>query len=275
MKKVDNLVELQRINLKILEAMYKICNENKIRLYLLGGTLLGAVRHKGFIPWDDDVDVSMTRTDYERLKKIMASKKQNEFILIDPEEDKKFRGYIPIFAYNNSKMISKQYRIQEELKLGISIFIYDGITENRFFQWLYLKKMYFLRSCHALCRANFKYVNTNIAKLVGPILQPFFSLHDVYKYKAKILSYQKKYDYKVAKYVAPNADAGAKKETVLKSVYEDAKEIEFEGIKCLVPSNYLEHLEKYYGNFMELPPEDERIPKHSFSIWVDDEVLKK
>lgn len=102
-----------------------------------------------------------------------------------------FNGYIPVVVYNESKMESKQYRTEENLKIGISIFVYDGVPKSRLMQLLYFSHMYILRSKHALCRANFKYVNTTIAKIVGPILQCFFSSKNTKFYKEKILKLQK------------------------------------------------------------------------------------
>lgn len=274
MKKIDNIRGLQEINIILLKKLYEICNNNRLKLFLLGGTLLGAVRHKGFIPWDDDIDVSISREDYKKLCKILENPME-DYSLIDPETNQEFRGYIPQFIYKNSLMVSKQYRENENLNIGISIFIFDGLPNNKFLRWMYYRKMFLLRSFHALCRANFNYVNTKKARLLGPMLQPFFSSNDVYKYKNKILKLQKKYDYLTSKYVAPNADADAIKEIVAREIYEKFEKIDFEGIECLVPENFKEHLQNYYGNYMELPPMESRQPKHSFSVWVDEEIFNK
>lgn len=275
MKRVDDIFELQKIYVEILKNFYELCNKNSIKLYLLGGTLLGAVRHKGFIPWDDDIDVSISREDYEKLLRLFNTTSLSNYTLIDPETNRNFKGYIPQFILKNSKMSSAQYKEEEELHLGISIFIFDGITENKLLRWIFLKKMYILRSLHALCRVNFKNVNTRRAKFFGPLLQPFFSTKSVYKYKNKILKLQKKYNYSSSKFIAPNIDTDAKKEVVLKSIYEKSKTINFEGIECLVSENFKEHLQNYYGNYMELPPMESRQPKHSFSVWVDEEIFNK
>ncbi len=130
----------------------------------------------------------MSRTDYVKMLKISNGRISDKCSLIDPEKNDDFNGYIPVVVYNESKMESKQYRTEENLKIGISIFVYDGVPKSRLMQLLYFSHMYILRSKHALCRANFKYVNTTIAKIVGPILQCFFSSKNTkfYKEKSKI-----------------------------------------------------------------------------------------
>lgn len=273
MRKIDTISELQKVNTILLKELYKIAFKYNLKVYLIGGSMLGAVRHRGFIPWDDDIDVSISRNDYEKLIEICNNETTGDYTVINPESNFEFNGYIPQFVYKKSKMLSKQYRQDENLCIGISIFIYDGVPENKVSRWFYYKKMFVLRTFHALCRANFKYVNTKKAKIFGPILQPFFSTKKIKKYKQKILEYQKKYNYKSSTFVAPNSDANADREIVLKRTFEKEEKIKFENIECYVPINYIEHLKKYYGDYMKLPPIDKRKPKHSFTIWVDEDIF--
>lgn len=272
MRKITDLRELQKIEAKILKMFVDFCNEHSLRVYIIGGTLIGAVRHKGFIPWDDDIDVSMPRPDYDKLVELQ---KQGIYIsdhcyLQSDETDDSFNGYIPQVVYRESRMLSGQYRKKEELKIGLSVFVYEGTPKSELMRKIYFKEMYMLRSMHALCRADFAHVNTKAAKLMGPILQPFFRYKDTKKYRDKILSASKKYPYERSEFVAPTADANGDKEIVSRKAYDEPVELEFEGFKCYAASNYIEHLTKYYGDYMQLPPEEERKPKHSFDMWIDE-----
>lgn len=272
MRRITDLRELQKVEAKILKTFIDFCNEHSLRVYIIGGTLIGAVRHKGFIPWDDDIDVSMPRPDYDKLVDLQ---KQGTYIsdhcyLQSDETDDSFNGYIPQVVYRESRMLSGQYREKEELKIGLSVFVYEGTPKSDLMKKIYFKKMYVLRSMHALCRADFAHVNTKAAKLIGPILQPFFRYKDTKKYRDKILSASKKYSYEGSEFVTPTADANGDKEIVSRKVYDEFVELEFEGFKCYAASNYIEHLTKYYGDYMQLPPEEERKPKHSFDMWIDE-----
>lgn len=270
MKKVETLRQLQLINKYIYNDLRKYCNENGIQIYLHGGTLIGALRHKGFIPWDDDIDVCMSRPDYEYIVMHSHGKISDKCMLIDPKTEDNFRGYIPVIVYNNSKMESGQYREKENLKIGISVFVYDGVPQNVLVQKLYFLHMYILRAQHALCRADFKHVNTPIAKAVGPFLQCFYKSKDIIKYKHKILKLQERYKYQTCQYVATNADYRSSREVCLKDDFERAVPVMFEGIKSYTYSHYDKHLKKYYGDYMQLPPQEEQVPKHSFLAYIDE-----
>ncbi|WP_278841084.1 LicD family protein [Holdemania filiformis] len=273
MKKVETLRELQLISIYIYNELIKFCNQHDLKVYLHGGSLIGAIRHKGYIPWDDDIDVCMSRPDYDKLLKISNGKISDSCTLIDPETNEDFNGYIPVIIYNNSKMESKQYRTNEELKIGISIFVYDGIHSNFIIQKIYYAYMYTLRSEHALCRANFNYVNTKIAKKIGPILQRFYKKSDVRKYKKRIIRLQKKYSYNQSTFVSTNADYRSSKEICKKTDFEKAIPLIFEGIESYAYSHYDSHLKKYYGNYMCLPSLDQQNAKHNFIAWIDDSFL--
>ncbi|HEM3438051.1 TPA: LicD family protein [Streptococcus suis] len=271
MKKVNTLRELQLISIYIYKTLMEFCSKNGINVYLHGGSLIGAIRHGGYIPWDDDIDICMSRTDYEKLIALSGGKISSDCKIIDPATNPDFNGYIPVIVYEHSKMNSKQYKIPEDLKIGISVFVYDGISANPFIQKLYYARMFLLRAEHALCRADFNHVHTSIAKRFGFFFQRFYKATNVEKYKVKILKLQQKYNYETSEYVSTNADYQASKEICLKTDFESAVPLEFEGIASYTYSHFDSHLREYYGDYMQLPPVEQQEPKHGFEAWVDED----
>lgn len=270
MKKVETLRQLQLVSIFIYKELLRTCEENGIKLYLLGGSLIGAVRHQGYIPWDDDIDVCMSRPDYNKLLKITKGKIGEKCRIVDPASDKEYKGVVPVVAYENSAVVSGQFKENENLKISISIFVYDGAPKSKLMQAYYYTKLYVLRAEHALCRADFKHVNTKAAKFVGPVLAPFFNAKNVYKYKTKILRWQQKYSYEMSENVSTNMDSGSWREVFPKYTFEDYTEILFEGIRSYTFSNYHDQLTKYYGDYMKLPPIEEQQAKHSFNAQIEE-----
>ena len=270
MKKIETLRQLQLAGIYIYKKLLDVCSENGLGMYIIAGTLLGAVRHKGFIPWDDDIDVCMSRPDYNRLLEITSGRISEDCHIIDPSADKDYKGVVPVAVYDNSYLESKQFKGEENLKISISIFVVDGIRNNPVIKAYYYSKMYFLRAEHALCRADFKHVNTKAARIVGPILSKFYSEKSVYKYKNKVLRWQQKYSFDNCEYVSTNADVHASREVLKKTGFGGNEKLEFEGMMCPVFANYRGFLESYYGDYMTPPPESSRKPKHGVNAMIDD-----
>lgn len=271
MKKIESLKDLQSISVYIYKDLNLFCQNHGLKLYLFGGSLIGAVRHGGYIPWDDDIDVAMSRPDYEKMLELS----KNGWIsdkcrIIDPMSEKVFKGYIPLVVYDKSRLISGQYKEKEELKISISVFVYDGAPDGWMKQKMYYARVYMLRAEHALCRADFRNVNTKLAKIFGPILSKFYKSEDVFKYKEKIISHAQKYDYNNNKLCACNCDHQSSKEICTVESFDTPVELKFEGMTCYSFKHYKEHLTRYYGDYMKLPPIEERKPKHSFEVWIEE-----
>ena len=153
-----DLRKAQLLMLKILKEVHKICEENNIKYFLSDGTLIGAIRHQGFIPWDDDLDIGMLREDYEKFCKIAPQILSENFILQNFQTDKGYGLQFGKVILKNTVWIEKVAKNTNRQWSGIyiDIFPYDNITENKKMQKLINRLYIFIQG---LILIKFKYIN--------------------------------------------------------------------------------------------------------------------
>lgn len=266
LKKLITSKELQKIQLDLLCEVDRICRRNNLRYYLCGGTLLGAVRHKGFIPWDDDVDIDMPRED---MVKFIELVKDHETIGILGEDN-------PQYYHCNYKVYNKATVLQEGeltdipgLGVFIDIFPQDGLPEGEKQARKYHHKVFILQDKLYLFGLN------GYPKTGRPLTDIFLVF--LWKYeKSKGIGYWRKryieaatrYSFEDSTYIFSSGGRYDRKEVKLKSYYEgDAVELEFEGHRFFAPSGYKDILEHFYGDYMQLPPVEKRISHHEFEAY--------
>ena len=120
---MDQIRKLQLAQLYIMKNIAAICDENNICYYLCGGTLLGAIRHSGFIPWDDDLDITMYRQDLKKLTKIVEEKYSDLFFVQNFQSDKNYARYIPKIRLNGTVQMEEDYA-KSDIHQGIYIISY-------------------------------------------------------------------------------------------------------------------------------------------------------
>lgn len=245
---------LKKIHEEILEIMdmfHDVCAKNNLQYYLIGGTLLGAVRHKGFIPWDDDLDVVMPRTDYERLI--------NDRQLILPDGYELFclenrNDYYKVFA----KVVKKGTLFREELiddnqanwGIYIDIFPIDDISG---YSAKIDRRKGFIKKLQYAMFVNI-YGSSNVFKSIIYKSVPIGLMkHTVRKITHK--ESQKLTDF----YTNYGSQYSAKKQTMPKAWFGSGTLLDFEGKKYIAPAEYLKVLNSIFGEkYMELPPVEKR-----------------
>lgn len=261
--------QLQKIELNILKWIDKVCKENNIKYFLGAGTLLGAVRHQGFIPWDDDIDLFMLREDYEKFMNLDCSNSNFKILSLSNSKD---------YYYPFIKVIDKRLHVsQENLKpiseygLWIDIFPLDNANINFLnkIRLSIIKKKYVLSIC-----SNFV-VNENRSRLFSFIKKTLFKIYskkNPRKYSLKIEQLSKTGNNN-ANEVLIGLSPVMDKDTFKKEWLAKAVDLKFEDGYYPCPDEYDKFLTQRYGNYMQLPPENQRFSSHD--IVIDDEAKFK
>lgn len=259
------LKELHVYNLAALKEFDAFCEKHKLTYFAIGGTLLGAVRHKGFIPWDDDVDVAMPREDYDKLI-FLAKEFPEPFVLEEYRYNKDFQSY---FAKIRSKEIELLETVTEttDKRRGylMDIMPLDGTPDNTILRKIYFAKMMFLRFlCGAanvrtgILTSRPKWEQCILKVCRGLRLYKVISVQTIYRCMDKAFHRQRVYD---AKYIGTLVGAYKTREIVPAGYFglqEEAVYLEFETMKIRAPKQYDEYLTHMYGEYKNLPPEEQR-----------------
>lgn len=258
------LEELQNVLYDILKAFVTFCDDNGLRYYLFGGTLLGAVRHHDFIPWDDDVDVSMPRPDYERFIEMTKD---------SPWEFYEVRKYTqPYIKMVDKRTVMEERLIKDSLKtqsVFIDIFPIDGLPDSEIMRRKHFKKIKKLMRFLIYSTVDIrKLENRNIIKkYVHRIISLIFSLFNYKWFRDALDNEARRYPYTESEYVSVSIWGWAEKDISKKADLEKKVAISFRDSMFWCQGDYVESLKKKYGNYMKIPTEDERPPFHGKCYW--------
>lgn len=254
MRRITDVKELRQLQIAILDNVVAFCNERGISYSLAGGTLIGALRHKGYIPWDDDIDLYMLRKDYEIFAKTYQDS-TGRYVLMSPEKSKNY-------LYTFGKVVDKQTLMIEdevkEYKLGVNVDIFpiDFVPEDmscriRLYKWKRL--LHKIRRCKM---SNKNYLSSALAfycyKWMPIPLSAINAIMNRYIFSRKPTSM-----------VCDMHNAGLPPRCAFSySAMTETVDVEFEGKLYKAMSGYDEYLTNTFGNYMQLPPENQRVHHH-------------
>lgn len=259
----EELHKVQLCQLDLAVEVKRICEKHNLKFTLTYGSLLGAVRHKGFIPWDDDLDIAMLRSDYEKFINICKSELDDQYILCTYETDKNYGNY---FAQLRIKDTVYSQKISENLKVENGVFIdiypYDFCSENKIIQCF---ECNLFKSYRIALLLNKGY-NINKFPIIIKIIKRFcclFSPDTFIKMMNKICRKRKS-----SKYICSFSGPYKSRECIPRSYFDSFELCKFDNQLLPILSDSKKVLTQWYGDYMILPPPEKRENRHEI-IKVD------
>lgn len=265
----EDLFKVHKIEVDILREVIRICEKHKIQYFILGGTLLGAIRHKGFIPWDDDIDIGMTRDNYNKFLALAGKELGVEYFLQTFNTEANTPFYFAKVRKKGTKFIEEYCKnLEIEHGLFLDIFPYDNIPDDIKLRNRQLKKVKF-------------WSNLFIAKSVKGSSVPQDSLKGKMKVFTRLIFYyllkpvSKSYLYRKLDATSQEYNhVKCKMKSFVKYPFlmipsedlNNLEQIEFEGIEVSCPGNPREYMKHQFGDFMKLPPEEKRVGHRPYKL---------
>lgn len=272
MRKITDIKEMQEIALGLLLYLDEICREHGLKYFVSDGTLLGTIRHQGFIPWDDDVDVWLPREDYEKLEKIVNSDAGHPYRVLN---HKNMKGYYLAYGklVHTGTSLVEHFAAAVDTGVFIDLFPYDGLPEKGTAVYdRHMDKLVFLDTQRVSAFRNYhdylKGGKGGIRKMCK------WAIRRCYGGKRILDTIEKeckKYPIEGSPYVACMCGGYRKTDVVPREAVASVIRLPFEGHMVNVPVGYETYLRTMYGDYMKLPPENERVPKHESDAWWRDQ----
>lgn len=255
-----SIKEIQQYQLELMTLVDNVCRKNNIHYYLISGSCLGAIRHKGFIPWDDDIDIGMFREDYEHFLRIFNSSfDQKKYFLQNEKTEKLFIPSLSRICILGTKL---EMPWIEHLKINKSIFMdifpLDNVPDkekDRKKQYQQLKFINKLLTYKIYTLSGNKYKDI-LKHIISSILKLIPLNYLKIKRENIITKFSKE---KTMCVCSMGSKYGYKKHIMPRTVYGEAIELDFENHKFFFPQNYKYHLQHLFGdNYMNIPPTNKR-----------------
>lgn len=257
--------KLHEVILELIRLFVDICEAEKLTYFMSGGTMLGAVRHKGFIPWDDDADFGMPRPDYDKFYGVANKYLPPNYKLVTYESDDDYRHYYGKLIDLTTQISVNAAHMETQAYIWIDIHPLDGVPKHILTRQMY--KLWILYNRMMFSTSNFA-ESVDIHRPNRPwyeiILMSFVEKFQI----EKLLSSEKRYfkldkalrlvPYENAKYIANMMGIYKLKEIFPKSVFGEGCLYEFEGMMLNGPQDYDAYLSQLYGSYMDLPPTSDR-----------------
>ena len=258
----NELKAIHSLELEALTVIDQICRKHAIKYTLIGGSLLGAIRHNGFIPWDDDVDIAMLRDDLEKFKLICKTELPSKYFYQDMNTDPEYLYLFDKIRINNT--LFKEYYLAEcNINHGVFIDIFpaDNVSDKKsedkkqFNSFILLRHMFMAKYLSVKARKGKKKIIAGLIKYLIP--------NNTKNIRNKAFDIMCKYDKEKTKEVRLFPITYAKKDVYCRKFFEEVEDHKFENHNFLISKYYEQMLVNDYGNWRELPPKNQRVTQHN------------
>lgn len=267
MKQID-IEELKRLQCDVLQALHNYASANGLKYSLACGTLLGAIRHNGYIPWDDDIDVYMPRDDYDKMVKSFPEVYQGRYKLISFERSRKWcRPYANLY---DDRTVCYELKSSNEEQIGVKIDVFpvDHVPDDDN-EWLRFNKirrlLIYLHSAKFVTyRKNNQPLRDKVALfLLKTVLLPF----SPYQVVKVVDSYIRKYNLKGTHRLFESSCGMMQKRPFQREDFSEVELHRFENYEFNIMKGYHDYLTNGFGDYMKLPPVEKRVSHHFFDAY--------
>ena len=242
--------------LKMVQEVHKICVDYNIKYTMLAGTMLGAIRHKGFIPWDDDIDLGMTWDNYNKFIKIM-SELNHPWLELEFPLDKNYCYFLKVYDKNTTFIQSQRQEKSRGVFIDVFPIVHSGdtikevnrrISKCSFYKAMLLRKMY-------------KIEESSLREIILSFVARFYTKKYVYKRIMELYEESNK-----TKSVFSSILFSRLKDTMPTELYESVQLYDFENIRLYGVNDYHKYLSDQFGDYMRMPPKELQIPHHFYFL---------
>ena len=265
-EEVTDISEIQKMELGIMEYIHEVCQKIGAKYFLAYGSLIGAVRHKGFIPWDDDMDICMLRDDYKKLQDYLIAHPDERYELMSYKNNINYVYPFMKIKDNQTYLVEEDVRIDSNMGIYVDIFPVDGYEDDQAFK----DKMTKIIKKRQLSCYTFKGI-TNTKSVVNSMIRyisvMIFYFTNTNKYVSQIdelAKSRKVEDYEQVDYLIYK---DMNKPVWKREWLENVETGNFEGKEFMIPNHYHEILTSDYGDYMQLPPVEQQVSHHDFKLW--------